>query len=156
MKHPHVVLFAFDDWLGNQLREFVAERKWVLREVRQVAGWLTAAAEWRPCVAVIQADFTSERPTALKAVAELHGLNSDTDVVVVSDTKMSDDDRPGWTAAALDLGARLVLYPPLTRAVLEDAVSGLMDARVKRSPVLPRPAPATEIDLAAGEYEADE
>lgn len=154
MKYPHVVLFAFDDWLGNQLRELVIERKWVLREVRQIAGWLTAAAERKPCVAVIQADFTADRPTAMTAIAELHRKNSDTDVVVVSDTKMSDDDRPGWTAAALDVGARLVLFPPLTRAVLEDAVSGLMDARVKRP--VPAPAVPKEIDLAAGEYEAEE
>jgi hypothetical protein len=105
-------------------------------------------------VAVLQADFTADKPVALAAVAELHRKNPDADVVVVSDTKMSDDDRPGWTAAALDLGARVVLFPPLTRVVLEDTVSGLLDARVSRPAPTPTPPPR-EIDLAAGEYEAE-
>jgi DNA-binding NarL/FixJ family response regulator len=160
MKHPHVVLHSFDDWLGNQLRELIAERKWVFREVRQIAGWVAAGGEQRPGVAVLQADFHSERPAALAALAELHSRNPDTDIVVVSDAKLSDEDRPGWMAAALDLGARVVLFPPLTRALLEDAVTGLMDARLKkpaRQPAietrLPLPTPPEEIDLAAGEYE---
>ena len=150
MKFPQVALCAFDDWLANQLRELVAERKWVLRAGRQSAAWVEAAAERRPCVAVIQADFTADKPTALTAVGELHRRNPDADIVVVSDTKMSDEDRPVWTAAAFDLGARLVLFPPLTKAAVEDAVSGLMDARVKRQAIT---GAETEIDLAAGGHE---
>jgi hypothetical protein len=150
VKHPQVVLCAFDDWLATQLRELVAERRWVLREFRQTAAWVAAAAVRQPCVAVVQADFTAPEPVALAAVAELHGRNPDADVVVVSDTKMGDDDRPGWAAAVTDLGGRLVLFPPLTRAVVEDAVGGLLGARVRRAAPPVRPA---AIDLAAGRYE---
>jgi hypothetical protein len=150
MKHPRVVVCAFDDWLGNQLREAVGERKWVLTEVRTPAGWVTATGDG-PYVAVIQVDPTAEPEKPLAAVGELHRTRPDADVVVVCDVKLSDDDRPGWTAAALDLGARLVLYPPLTRAVLEDAVIGLMEHRVG---AVPPPDPPAEIDLADGDFEA--
>ena len=152
MKHPRVVVCAFDGWLANQLREAVGERKWVLREVRTHAEWAAATAAGGPCVAVVQADPTADEPTQLGWVGELHRRNPDADVVVACDVKLNDDDRPGWTAAALDLGARLVLYPPLTRAVLEDAVIGLMERRVGAAP--PSSEPAGEIDLAEGGYEA--
>jgi DNA-binding NarL/FixJ family response regulator len=151
MKFPRVVVCAFDDWLAAQLREAVAERKWVLKEVRTADGWVNEATTGA-CVAVVQADPTADTDKALSAVGRLHRANPDADVVVVCDLKLNDDDRPPWTAAALDLGARLVLYPPLTRAVLEDAVVGLMEHRFG-SP--PPPVKGDEIDLAAGEYEAE-
>lgn len=151
MKYPRVTVWAFDDWLANQLRESVAERKWVLQEVRSASGWVTAASGGGPCVALVQADPTGESEKPLSAVGELHRTNPDADVVVVCDVKLNEDDRPAWTAAALDLGARLVLYPPLTRAVLEDAVIGLMEHRVG---AVPPPDPPAEIDLAAGDFEA--
>lgn len=151
MRFPRVVVCAFDDWLANQLREAVAERKWVLTETRTADKWVREAAGQGPCVAVIQADPTAEPEKPLAAVGELHRTHPDADAVVVCDVKLSEDDRPAWTAAALDLGARLVLYPPLTRAVLEDAVIGLME---RRTGPPPQPDPPAEIDLAAGDFEA--
>ncbi len=152
MRHPHVVLCAFDDWLAAQLREMVAERRWVLKEFRQPAAWLDAASHRQPCVAILQADFTDAAANPLGLVADLHARNADAAVVVVSDVKLNDDDRPPWAAAAADVGARLVLFPPLTRPVLEDAVSGLMG--VAAGDTAPRPESA--IDLAAGEFEDGE
>lgn len=152
MKSPRVVVWAFDDWLAAQLREAVGERRWVLQSVRTHAEWATATATRGPCVAVVQVDPTTDTDKELSAVVELHWANPDADVVVVCDAKLNDDDRPPWTAAALDLGARLVLYPPLTRAVLEDAVLGLMERRAGTPPPTP---PAEEIDLAAGDFEAE-
>ena len=151
MKSPRVVVWAFDDGLAAQIRVAVAERKWLLTSVRSADGWATAAGGG-PCVAVVQADTTGDSDKALSAVGELHRTRPDADVVVVCDVKLNDEDRPPWTAAALDLGARLVLYPPLTRTVLEDAVIGLMERRV--GPPLHQ-ADDKEIDLAAGEYEAE-
>jgi DNA-binding NarL/FixJ family response regulator len=147
------VVCAYDDWLANQLRELISERKWVLQEFRKPSAWVTAAHVRQPCVAIMQVDFSADQLVALSAIRELHHRNPNAEIVVVCDTKMSDEDRPGWTASALDLGARLVLFPPLTRVVIEDAVSGLMGAQLRRpEPTLHLP-PA--IDLAAGEYEAD-
>jgi len=80
-------------------------------------------------------------------------------VVAVADVKLPDAERAAWTAALLDLGARYVLFPPLTRPVLEDAVSGLMAATIRRviGEVPPTPTPARDeriLDLADGGAEA--
>ena len=151
MKFPRVVVWAFDDWLAAQLREAVGERKWLLLSAHSADAWAKEAGGG-PCVAVVQADPTGDSDKALSAVGELYRTNSDADVVVVCDVKLNDEDRPPWTAAALDLGARLVLYPPLTKSVLEDAVIGLMERRVGPPP----PAPKDDaIDLAAGDFEAE-
>ena len=150
MKHPRVIVCAPDDWLADQLRESAAERRWVVRVVRQPAAWVAAVADGGPCVALVQLDPHADPHKPLAAVGELHRTHPDADVIAVFDVKLSDDDRPGWTAAALDLGARLVLHPPLTRPVLEDAVIGLMERRVG---AVPPPDQAPEIDLATGDYE---
>jgi hypothetical protein len=59
-------------------------------------------------------------------IAELHRVAPDAAVVAVSDEKLSEPDRAAWTAVLLDLGARYVLFPPLTQPVLEDLAGGLM------------------------------
>lgn len=154
MKAPQVLLCAFDNWLADQLRSFVAERGWLLREGRQVAAWQEAAAAVRVGVAILQANLSADGK-ALAAVSAVSRGNADLPVIVVSDTKMSAEDRAAWTLAVLDVSARLILFPPLTRSVLEDAVGGLMDVAVSRVlPVAKTEAPA-EIDLAGGHYEAE-
>jgi hypothetical protein len=152
MKYPRVVVWAFDGWLETQLGESVAERKWLLQSVHTHAEWVKATGTGGPCVAVVQADPTGESEKPLAAVGELHRHDPAVDVVVVCDVKLNDEDRPPWTAAALDLGARLVLYPPLTKTVLEDAVVGLMEHKVGSPPPAPK---EEEIDLAAGNFEAE-
>lgn len=132
MKHPVVVVCAFDDWVANQLRELAAEHKWLLREVRLPAAALDLVRDPRPAVLVVQADPTADATGPLGLVADAHRLCPDVPAVVVSDAKLGDDDRAAWTAAALDLGARFVLFPPLTRPVVEDLVSGLMAAVARR------------------------
>ena len=151
MMHPRVVLCAYDDWLGLQLREGLAERRWVLREFRLPSAWADAAAERGPCTAVIQLDFSDEKLGGLEAVVEVRLRNPDAEIVVVCDTKLAEEDRALWLSTALDLGARLVLFPPLTRPVLEDAVLGLLEHRIGQ---IAEPA-AAEIDLADGEFESE-
>jgi hypothetical protein len=132
VKFPQVVVCAFDEWVANQIRELVAEQKWLLREVRQPAAALELVREPRPAVLLIQADPTGDATGPLGLLADAHRLCPDVGAVVVSDAKLGDDDRAAWTAAAFDLGARAVLFPPLTRPVVEDVVSGLMAAAVRR------------------------
>ena len=151
MIHPRAVLCAYDDWLGQQLGESLAERKWVLREFRLPTAWVDAAAGVGPCTAVIQLDFSDEKLSGLEAVVELRLRNPDAEIVVVCDTKLPEDDRALWLSTALDLGARLVLFPPLTRPVLEDAVLGLLEFRIGE---IAAPVPS-EIDLAGGEFESE-
>ena len=54
--------------------------------------------------------------------------------------------RAVWTATAFDLGARFVLFPPLTRPVLEELAGGLMSAVIRRAGG-PAPAPPAEGDV---------
>src|SRR5437763_99849 len=65
MKHPQVVVLAFDEWLGKQLRELAAESRWLVREVRQPAAALALLGDGRPTVLVAQADPHAEKAAAL-------------------------------------------------------------------------------------------
>lgn len=132
MKYPHLVICAFDDWVANQLKPLVAEQKWVLRECRQPAAALAAACESRPTVLLVQVDPNADALAPLSLVADAAGVAPDVAVAVVSDAKLNEADRAAWTAAVFDLGARFVLFPPLTRPVLEDLVSGLMASVCRR------------------------
>jgi hypothetical protein len=69
----------------------------------------------------------------VRLIADVRTAHPDVPVIAVSDVKLSDADRGAWTAALFDLGARYVLFPPLTRPVLEDVVSGLMAAAIRRT-----------------------
>jgi hypothetical protein len=101
---------------------------------------------------VIQADPADERPDRLRLVADAHRLNPDAAVVVLSEAKLPEVERAAWTAGVLDLGARYVLFPPLERPTLEELVSGLMTATIRR--VMGPDAPTESlIDLADDRYE---
>jgi len=60
------------------------------------------------------------------AIVQLLKMQPETPIVIVSDTKVPEVERAEWAARWFDLGARFVMFPPLTRAILEDAVVGLM------------------------------
>lgn len=164
MKFPQVIICSPDDWVANQLKELAADHRWKLRVVRQPAAVAALVEEPRPTVLVVQADPDADRPDRLQLVADTHRRRPDVATVVVSDAKLSDDDRPGWAAAALDLGARLVLFPPFTRPVLEDVIGGLMAATIRRTtgdapaPAFPpalKPPTEAVIDLADEQYRHD-
>ena len=93
---------------------------------------------------LVQADPHDEKAAAFALLADAHRTCPDAAAVVVCDVKLSEADRVAWTAASLDLGARYVLFPPLARPVLEDVVSGLMAAVVRRT--VPADAPAKTAD----------
>lgn len=132
MQFPQVVVCAFDDWMANQLRELVAEHRWLLRETRLPSAALELVRDSRPTVLLVQADPTSDKLDPLQLVADTHRRFPDVACVVLSDAKLPEDERAAWTAGVLDLGARFVLFPPLMRPVLEDLLSGLMGAMVQR------------------------
>lgn len=155
MKHPQLVVFAFDDWLAKQLRELATESRWLLREVRQPGACLALLRDGRPTVLFAQLDPHADTAAPLALVADAHRLTPDAAAVVVSDVKLGEADRAAWTAAALGLGARYVLFPPLSRPVLEDVASGLMAAAVRRAAFDARPDPAEPVIDLAEEGQAD-
>ena len=150
MKAPQVVALSPDDWLGNQLRELAAEHRWLLREVRQLGAFTGQFAERRPSLAILQFDPRDIRPELAEAITLVSHEHPEVAIIAVGDTKIHEAQRPEWTAALLDLGCRWVLYPPLTRSVLDDVLGGWMAALTGRSRW---PVAEPAVDLAAGGYE---
>ena len=137
-----------------QLRAWAADRRWLLKAVNQWGAFAAAVSPRRPCVALLQADLTTDAWAA--ALADLTRRHPDAAAVVVSDTKLSDDARAGVTASAVDLGARFVLFPPVTRQGLEDVVSGMAEVVRVRATATGRadPEPEPVLDLSDGDFEA--
>ncbi len=151
MRHPQLAILAFDDWLGKQLAEFAHEHRWLVKEVRQAGAALALLREPRPTVLLAQFDPHADTVAAtLEFLLDVHAKHPAVATIAVSDVKMNEADRAAWTATVLDLGARFVLFPPLTRPVLEDLVGGLMAVQLERAgrdAPAPRPADGV-IDLA--------
>ena len=159
MRAPQVVVLEYDGWIGRHLGDLTAEGSWLLRAARDCAAALSLVRAGGPCVLLVQVELGGDVPAPLALIADVRRERPDVPVVAVSDVKLNDADRVAWTAALFDLGARYVLFPPLTRPVLEDVVSGLMAAAVQRTvggapgvrPAAkprPRPKPEEVIDLA--------
>ena len=144
MHAPQVVVVEADGWIARHLGDLAAEDAWLVRGTRGVDAALPLVRERRPCVLIVQAELAEDKPAALKLIADVRRDCPDVPVVAVSDVKLSDADRVAWTAALFDLGARYVLFPPLTQPVLEDVVSGLMAVAIRRviggAPQAARPA----------------
>lgn len=151
MKSPLLLIRAPDDWLATQLRDWAADRKWVARAVSQWGAFAAAVAPRRPCVAFLQADLTSDEWAA--ALADLMRRHPDAAAVVVSDTKLGDDARATVAASAVDLGARFVLFPPLTRQGLEDVASGMAEVVLARATRSIPDAAEPVLDLKEGDFE---
>jgi hypothetical protein len=132
MKLPQAIVLEPDGWLARQLRELAGENRWLIQPARSVDTALSLARGRGPAVLLVQVELAEDKPEAIGLVADVHRLAPDVPVVAVSDVKLSDADRAAWTAVLFDLGARYVLFPPLTRPVLEDVVSGLMTAAIRR------------------------
>lgn len=132
MRAPQLVVVEYDGWIARHLGDIAAEGAWLVRGTRSVEAGLSLARERRPCVLVVQVELAEDNLTALKLIADARRECPDVPVVAVSDVKLNDADRVAWTAALFDLGARYVLFPPLTKPVLEDVVSGLMASAVRR------------------------
>jgi hypothetical protein len=109
-------------------------------------------------VLLVRFEPAEEKPAPLELIANIRRQAPDTPVVAVADVKLPDAERAAWTAALFDLGARLVLFPPLTKPVLEDVASGLMTAAIRRvvgeAPPAPRTGEEPVIDLADEVVEA--
>ncbi|AWM35735.1 hypothetical protein GobsT_65740 [Gemmata obscuriglobus] len=142
MRAPQLVIVETDGWIARMLAEFTAESAWLVRAARADAA-AALVRDRRPSVLVVQLDPGDDAATAaaLALVSDVSARLPDVPVVVVSDVKFNDADRVAWTAALFDLGARYALFPPLTRPVFEDVVSGLMAAAGRRAGTAAPPAP---------------
>ncbi|HEY1191116.1 MAG TPA: hypothetical protein VGE74_26010 [Gemmata sp.] len=145
MRAPQLVVVETDGWIARLLADLTTEGAWLVRPAA-AADALARVRDRHPSVLVVQLDPNDGAAAAgaLTLVSDASRLFPDVPVVVVSDVKFNDADRIAWTAALFDLGARYALFPPLTRPVFEDVVSGLMGAAGRRAgttaPAAPPPS----------------
>jgi DNA-binding response OmpR family regulator len=132
MRAPQVIVLEPDGWIARHLSDIATESAWLVRGIRGIDSALPLARERGPSVLIVQVELAEDKSASLRLIADIRRACPDVPVVAVSDAKMSDVDRVAWTAALFDLGARYVLFPPLTQPVLEDVVSGLMAAAMNR------------------------
>jgi hypothetical protein len=113
-------------------------------------------------VLFVRVEPGDEKSAAFALIADAHRRCPEVPVVAASGAKLPDADRVAWSAVLMDLGARYVLFPPLSRSVMEDVTSGLMASSVRRvvggdappPPPAPPRAPAEPvIDLADEDLE---
>jgi hypothetical protein len=121
MRHPQIVVYEKDGRLKLLLEPTARERRWALREARQVGPCLRLLAGGGPSVLVVKAGGDLEREFALLERAAW--TCPATATVLVTD--------PGQTALAglaWDLGADYVLAAPGAPDRLAEVVAGLMPA----------------------------
>ncbi len=119
MHHPQILVFEPDTRLAALLRPLAEERRWVLREPRQVGPCLQLLRHGGPGVLVIRVGRDLEREFVL--LERVAWLSPATGKIVVGDADQT------WLAGlAWDLGADYVLLPPLGRERLGEVVAGLM------------------------------
>lgn len=128
MRSPQLVVFGPDDWVANQLQPLAEEYRWLLRPARRLNVAADLADDDRVTLLLLQTDPRSEEVAPLELLADLTVRRPEVVSLVISDTKLSEGERAAWTATVMGLGARYVLFPPLTRAVLEDALVGFVEA----------------------------
>jgi hypothetical protein len=130
MKLPQIIVLELDGWLTKQLRELADESRWLIQQTRSIDTAMSLVRERRPAVLIVQIEPGEDKPEPLRMIAETYRTTHDVPVVAISDVKLPDAERAACTAALLDLGARFVLFPPLMKPVLEDIISGLMNASI--------------------------
>src|SRR5438105_2223442 len=113
MRCPQLLVYEGDGRLAAQLRPLAEERRWSLREPRQLAGCLGLLERGGPSVLVLKTGRDLERELTLLERVRL--LCPETATVVVGDA-----DHPGLAALAWDLGATCVLLPLSPRDNLPD------------------------------------
>jgi chemotaxis response regulator CheB len=132
MRHPQVVVYESDGWLAGQVRRLAAENSWIVRESRSADACRQLLADSGPCVVLLRLE--RDLMDGLSLLENLVEHFPDRPVILVSDVKMDGaDQRSQLSALALDLGASFVLFPPLQTPVIEDLVSGLLAAAVRRA-----------------------
>lgn len=119
MQHPQLLLFDGDARLTALLEPAAAAGKWWLRKPRELAECLELLPRGKPNVLVLRLGRDLERE--LTALERVHYLFPATATVVVGEA-----DQTTLAGLAWDLGARYVLFPPLSRELLPDLVVGLM------------------------------
>jgi hypothetical protein len=120
LKRPQIVVFERDGRLARQLDALARDKKWVLRESRQVEPCLRLLAGQGPTVLVMQ--LPSNADTELALLARVDEVMPHVATVAVGEM----DENPALAGLAWDLGADFALFPPVPVSRLPAIVEGLM------------------------------
>jgi DNA-binding NtrC family response regulator len=131
MRHAQVVVYESDGALAEQISDLARENGWLVRESRQPDACVNYLCEARPAALLLKLE--RKMIDELTLLFTINEKVPDCPVVVISDVKLDGArERSNLSALAYDLGARFVMFPPLTKTVVEDLVSGLMAATIRR------------------------
>jgi hypothetical protein len=138
MRYPQVLVYEQDGRLAGFLRAVSAKQnlKWALREPRRLESCMQLLARGGPNVLVLKVGTDLVRELTL--LERVNYLFPDTATVVVGDT-----DNPLLAGLLWDLGATLVLFPPLSRLELPAVVAQLLGL-TSSAPVSPDHALSSE------------
>jgi hypothetical protein len=137
MHYPQVLVYEGDGRLAEQLRlagEDDKPRKWVLRQPRGLESCLRLLRRAGPSALVLKIGKDLVRELAI--VDAVNWSYPETAIIVVGDT-----DHAVLAGLAWELGASLVLFPPLPREWLGEIVAGFLkpSPRTCRTAVLEQP-----------------
>jgi DNA-binding response OmpR family regulator len=119
MRYPQVLVYEGDGRLAALLRPLAEERRWSLREPRQVEQVLRLLRRSDAAVLVLKLGRDLERElTLLDRVTWL--------VPAAATVVVGDGDHAALAALAWDLGAGYVHFPPQPRELLAEVVAGLL------------------------------
>ena len=131
MRHAQIVVFETDGFLAAQVGDLAQENGWLVREARHADACVSLLSANSPAVLLLK--LGRKMIDELSLLARLHEQAPDCPVIVVSDGKLDGaDQRMNLAGLAHDLGARYIMFPPLTRPTIEDVVAGLLEATIQR------------------------
>jgi DNA-binding NarL/FixJ family response regulator len=119
VRHPQLLIYRGDERLATVLEPRAAAERWTLRKPRDAAECLEALPRAAPAVLVLRVGRDLE--DELTALSTVHQNYPDASIIVTGDSEQS-----ALAGIAWDLGARFVLFPPLSRDLLPDVVAGFM------------------------------
>ena len=130
MQHPQLVIYEADGWLAAQVAVLAREHAWLVRESRQPEACLELLRDNRPAVLLVKLERKLDE---FRLIASVRERVPECPIAVFSDAKFEGvAQRASLASLAYDLGVRYVMFPPLTRTLVEDVAAGLMAATIQR------------------------
>jgi hypothetical protein len=125
MLHPQIVVYEPDSRLADQIRPLAAGERWALRESRQADALWRVLQTGGPTVLVVKMSSSPERELAL--IERVSWQLPDVAIVAVGDLEGA----TVLAGLAWDVGAAYSLFPPQSRDLLPEIVSGLMRRAIR-------------------------
>ncbi len=124
MKYPQLLIYESDGAIAELLGKLAADQGWLIRQCRSAETIFELLKESR--ISVVFLKFERDLLSGLELLSQITSLYPDCSVVVVSDVKADSQQRENLACLVFDLGAKYIVFPPLTQPVAEDLANGCM------------------------------